>query len=116
MDKLLKVTVITWAAFLILLAGMLLTTQAAEPETFAAPVKVDRPEPSAVVGEDPDEDALITAALEDQGYFRADAPLDYELQKGLPPLCAEGFSLYKETVTWLYGACRLWEVIIWNML
>lgn len=35
MDKLLKVTVITWAAFLILLAGMLLTTQAAEPETFA---------------------------------------------------------------------------------
>ena len=80
MDKLLKGTVITWAAFLILLAGMLLTTQAAEPETFAAPVKVDRPEPSAVVGEDPDEDALITAALEDQGYFRADAPLDYELQ------------------------------------
>lgn len=42
---------------------------------------MDRPEPSAVVGEDPDEDALITGgALEDQGYFRADAPLDYELQ------------------------------------
>lgn len=80
MDKLLKVTVITWAAFLILLAGMLLTTQAAEPETFSAPIKVDRPEPSAVVGEDPDEDALITAALEEQGYFRADVPLDYELQ------------------------------------
>lgn len=70
MDKLLKVAVITWAVFLALLAGMLLTTQAAEPETFAAPVKVDRPEPSAVVGEDPDEDALITAALEAQGYFR----------------------------------------------
>lgn len=80
MDKLLKVAVITWAAFLILLAGMLLTTQAAEPETFSAPIKVDRPEPSAVVGEDPDEDALITAALEEQGYFRADVPLDYELQ------------------------------------
>lgn len=81
MDKLLKVTVITWAAFLILLAGMLLTTQAAEPEPFsAAPVKVDRPEPSVVVDEDPDEDALITAALEEQGYFRADVPLDYELQ------------------------------------
>ena len=81
MDKLLKVTVITWAAFLILLAGMLLTTQAAEPEPFsAAPVKVDRPEPSVVVDEDPDEDALITAALEEQGYFRADVPLEYELQ------------------------------------
>lgn len=79
MDKLLKVAVITWATFLILLAGMLLTTQAAEPETFAAPVKVDRPMPTTI-GEDPDEDALITAALEEQGYFRADVPLDYELQ------------------------------------
>ncbi len=63
MDKLLKVAVITWAAFLALLAGMLLTTQAAEPETFTAPVKVDRPMPTTI-GEDPDEDALITAALE----------------------------------------------------
>lgn len=79
MDKLLKVAVITWAAFLALLAGMLLTTQAAEPETFTAPVKVDRPMPTTI-GEDPDEDALITAALEEQGYFRADVPLDYELQ------------------------------------
>ena len=79
MDKLLKVAVITWAAFLALLAGMLLTTQAAEPETFTAPVKVDRPMPTTI-GEDPDEDALITAALEAQGYFRADVPLDYELQ------------------------------------
>ena len=80
MDKLLKVTVITWAAFSILLTGMLLTTQAAEPETCAAPVKVDRPMPNAIVGEDPDEDTLITAALEAQGYFRADVPLEYELQ------------------------------------
>lgn len=79
MDKLLKVAVITWAAFLVMLAGMLLTTQAAEPETFSAPIKVDRPMPTTI-GEDPDEDALITAALEEQGYFRADVPLDYELQ------------------------------------
>ena len=79
MDKLLKVTVITWAAFLVLLTGMLLTTQAAEPETFTAPVKVDRPMPTTI-GEDPDEDAMITAALEEQGYFRADVPLEYELQ------------------------------------
>ena len=79
MDKLLKVAIITWAVFLALLTGMLLTTQAAEPETFTAPVKVDRPMPTTI-GEDPDEDALITAALEDQGYFRADVPLEYELQ------------------------------------
>lgn len=79
MDKLLKVAIITWAVFLALLTGMLLTTQAAEPETFTAPVKVDRPMPTTI-GEDPDEDALITAALEEQGYFRADVPLDYELQ------------------------------------
>ena len=45
MDKLLKVTVITWAAFLILLAGMLLTTQAAEPEP--APEKASQPEEPA---------------------------------------------------------------------
>lgn len=79
MDKLLKVAIITWAVFLALLTGMLLTTQAAEPETFSAPFKVDRPMPTTI-GEDPDEDALITAALEAQGYFRADVPLDYELQ------------------------------------
>lgn len=79
MDKLLKVAIITWAVFLALLTGMLLTTQAAEPETFSAPVKVDGPMPTTI-GEDPDEDALITAALEEQGYFRADVPLDYELQ------------------------------------
>lgn len=41
------------------------------------------------IGEDPDEDALITAALEDQGYFRADVPLDYELQDVLHSACEE---------------------------
>lgn len=124
MDKLLKVAVITWAAFLVLLAGMLLTTNRQEAGADAAK---SLPEYDAGSGgggdtwiplglwrtaghtgrgtqrvsstesgqgnflhdsvrcrdrrgEDPDEDALITAALEAQGYFRADVPLDYELQ------------------------------------
>lgn len=124
MDKLLKVAVITWAAFLVLLAGMLLTTNRQEAGADAAK---SLPEYDAGSGgggdtwiplglwrtaghtgrgtqrvsstesgqgnflhdsvrcrdrrgEDPDEDALITAALEEQGYFRADVPLDYELQ------------------------------------
>jgi len=124
MDKLLKVAVITWAAFLILLAGMLLTTNGQEAGADAAkslpeydagsgsgrdagiPMglwrtaehtgrgtqRVASPEGGQGdffhadvrggdgIGEDPDEDALITAALEEQGYFRADVPLDYELQ------------------------------------
>lgn len=124
MDKLLKVAVITWVAFLALLAGMLLTAnrqEAGADATTSLPAydagsgggrdtwiplglwrteeHTDRgvlreagPESGQCNclyqgvrggegrGEDPDEDALITAALEEQGYFRADVPLDYELQ------------------------------------
>ena len=124
MDKLLKVAVITWVAFLALLAGMLLTAnrqEAGADATTSLPAydagsgggrdtwiplglwrteeHTDRgvlreagPESGQCnclyqgvrggdgIGEDPDEDALITAALEEQGYFRADVPLDYELQ------------------------------------
>lgn len=124
MDKLLKVAVITWAAFLVLLAGMLLTAnrqEAGADATTSLPAydagsgggrdtwiplglwrteeHTDRgvlreagPESGQCNclyqgvrggegrGEDPDEDALITAALEEQGYFRADVPLEYELQ------------------------------------
>ena len=124
MDKLLKVAVITWAAFLVLLAGMLLTAnrqEAGADATTSLPAydagsgggrdtwiplglwrtaehtgrgtqRVSSPEGGQGdflhadvrggdrIGEDPDEDALITAALEAQGYFRADVPLEYELQ------------------------------------
>lgn len=38
-------------------------------------------------GEDPNEDAYITAALVAQGYFRVDVPLDYELQDRLHTAC-----------------------------
>ena len=60
----------------------------------------DRPEKPSVVaavygkpeppqeGEDPDEAALIEAALVAQGYFRADVPLSYELQDALHTACA----------------------------
>lgn len=133
MDKLLKVAVITWAAFLVLLAGMLLTTNRQEAGADAAkslpeydagsggggdtwiPLglwrtaghtgrgtqRVSSTESGQGnflhdsvrcrdrLGEDPDEDALITAALEEQGYFRADVPLDYELQDVLHSACEE---------------------------
>ena len=124
MDKLLKVAVITWAAFLVLLAGMLLTAnrqeagadadkslsaygtgsvggrdtwiplglwrtaehtgrgtqRVASTESGQGNFLHDSVRCRDRRGADPDEDALITAALEEQGYFRADVPLDYELQ------------------------------------
>ena len=133
MDKLLKVAVITWVAFLALLAGMLLTAnrqEAGADATTSLPAydagsgggrdtwiplglwrteeHTDRgvlreagPESGQCNclyqgvrggegrGEDPDEDALITAALEAQGYFRADVPLEYELQDVLHSACEE---------------------------
>ena len=62
----------------------------------AEPAAPDLPRPPAVTlladkpsqeGEDPDEDALITAALEAQGYFRPEVPLSYELQDYLQTAC-----------------------------
>lgn len=62
----------------------------------AEPAVLDLPRPPAVVlpadkpareGEDPDEDALITAALEAQGYFRPEVPLSYTLQDTLHTAC-----------------------------
>ena len=64
----------------------------------AEPAALDLPRPPAVTlrldkpareGEDPDEDALITAALEAQGYFRRSVPLSYELQDALQTACEE---------------------------
>lgn len=50
----------------------------------AAVLRLDKP---AREGEDPNEDALITAALEAQGYFRPEVPLSYELQDALHTAC-----------------------------
>lgn len=41
------------------------------------------------VGEDPNEDFLITQALIEQGYFREDVPLSFDLQDTLHTACAE---------------------------
>lgn len=41
------------------------------------------------VGEDPNEDFLITQALIEQGYFREDVPLSFELQDTLHTACTE---------------------------
>lgn len=40
-------------------------------------------------GEDPAEDALIEEALLEQGYYRDDVPLSYELQDALHTACQE---------------------------
>lgn len=50
-------------------------------DKLAAPVRLE------AVGEDPAEAELIDLALEEQGYFRADVPLSYDLQDALHTAC-----------------------------
>ena len=58
-------------------------------------VLLDKPAHQAVqavslverIGEDPDEDTLITAALVEQGYFSMDVPLPFVLQDALHTAC-----------------------------
>jgi len=50
-------------------------------DKLAAPVRLE------AVGEDPAEPERITLALEEQGYFRADVPLSYDLQDALHTAC-----------------------------
>lgn len=42
-----------------------------------------------VMDEEPDENELIEATLVEQGYFRAEIPLDYSLQDALTTVCCE---------------------------
>lgn len=46
-------------------------------------------EPEIDGGEDPDEDELIELALIEDGYFRDDVPMPYELQDALHAACEE---------------------------
>lgn len=50
-------------------------------DKLAAPVRLE------AVGEDPAEAELIDLALEEQGYFRVDVPLSYDLQDALHTAC-----------------------------
>ena len=64
-------------------------------EAPAAVALVDKPAHQAVhavplaerIGEDPDEDLKITAALVEQGYFSMDVPLPFVLQDALHTAC-----------------------------
>jgi len=73
--------------------GRILTVALAGALTLAAPgpaeQTVNKPVQAAYiqVREIPDEDAMITAALEAQGYFRPDVPLSYDLQDALHTAC-----------------------------
>lgn len=63
-----------------------------EPEEVHVPPKMTSEsvlEPLAEVVPDPLEDALIEAALVEQGYFREDVPLSYEEQDFLQTACEE---------------------------
>lgn len=59
----------------------------------AAPMVTVTVEPAASMpeapGEDPEEDTLIEEALLEQGYFRDDVPLTYDLQDALHTACEE---------------------------
>ena len=50
-------------------------------DKLAVPVRLE------AAGEDPAEPEQITLALEEQGYFRADVPLSYDLQDALHTAC-----------------------------
>ncbi len=50
-------------------------------DKLAVPVQLE------AAGEDPAEPERITLALEEQGYFRADVPLSYDLQDALHTAC-----------------------------
>ena len=50
-------------------------------DKLAVPVRLE------AAGEDPAEPERIALALEEQGYFRADVPLNYELQDALHTAC-----------------------------
>ncbi len=50
-------------------------------DKLAVPVRLED------AGEDPAEPEKITLALEEQGYFRADVPLSYDLQDALHTAC-----------------------------
>ena len=50
-------------------------------DKLAVPVRLE------AAGEDPAEPERITLALEEQGYFRADVPLSYDLQAALHTAC-----------------------------
>ena len=93
MKHVLIMAVAGWAVCLALTAAVCLPREA----RGADPCKPDKPSVVAAVygkpeppqeGEDPDEAALIEAALVAQGYFRADVPLSYELQDALHTACA----------------------------
>lgn len=67
---------------------------ATQPEAIAESEKPEKvtlvaEEEPEQVGEDPNEDFLITQALIEQGYFREDVPLSFDLQDTLHTACAE---------------------------
>lgn len=63
-------------------------------EVTTAPVSAE-PSEAPQMPEELDEQAKITAALVEQGYFREDVPLSYDLQDALHAICDEAAVEYE---------------------
>ena len=101
-------------AFILALTLFLCATDFFEPpeaeEAVAeTPSAIESVEPEQV-GEDPNEDDLITAALVEQGYFREDVPLTFEEQDYLQTACAEFGVEYDLMLSLIYRETRFQNI------
>lgn len=101
-------------AFILALTLFLFSTNFFEPpeveEAVAGtPSAIESVEPEQV-GEDPNEDELITAALVEQGYFRNDVPLTFEEQDYLQTACAEFGVEYDLMLSLIYRETRFQNI------
>lgn len=82
--------VVLWALALTLLWGRSKPQERPQEtaEVTTAPVSAE-PSEAPQMPEELDEQAKITAALVEQGYFREDVPLSFELQDALHAICEE---------------------------
>ena len=82
--------VVLWALSLTMLWGRSKPQERPQEtaEVTTAPVSAE-PSEAPRMPEDLDEQTKITAALVEQGYFREDVPLSYDLQDALHAICDE---------------------------
>lgn len=112
--KLLWQCLVISVAFILALTLFLFATDFFEPpeveEAVAeTPSAIESVEPEQV-GEDPNEDELITAALVEQGYFREDVPLTFEEQDYLQTACAEFGVEYDLMLSLIYRETRFQNI------
>lgn len=101
-------------AFILALTLFLFATNFFEPpeveEAVAETPSAIEPVEPEQVGEDPNEDDLITAALVEQGYFREDVPLTFEEQDYLQTACTEFGVEYDLMLSLIYRETRFQNI------